>query len=130
MTPNKEIMQSWIDALRSGEYKQGKYLLRDAEDNYCCFGVLADLYDKEIGTSQWEGPFTVEEREESGVESQRACYTHNGYQGVTSLRIEQWAGLHGDGQIIKGGTHYDRMNDEGASFEDIAKQIAHEVGIE
>lgn len=35
----------WVAALRSGEYRQGKSLLRDSEDRFCCLGVLADLVD-------------------------------------------------------------------------------------
>jgi hypothetical protein len=37
-----EIKQQWIDALRSGEYRQGKYALRRGE-SYCCLGVLSEL---------------------------------------------------------------------------------------
>ena len=39
---NKEIAKSWVEALRSGEYTQGKNMLR-YRDNYCCLGVLCDL---------------------------------------------------------------------------------------
>lgn len=41
------IAKMWIDALRSGEYKQGKYVLRNVtKDTWCCLGVLCDLYQK------------------------------------------------------------------------------------
>ena len=31
--------KSWINALRTGGYKQGKYVLFDESDNtYCCLG--------------------------------------------------------------------------------------------
>lgn len=33
----------WVEALRSGKYKQGKSVLRDSNNNYCCLGVLADI---------------------------------------------------------------------------------------
>lgn len=32
----------WVEALRSGEYKQGKYLLKKG-DKFCCLGVACDL---------------------------------------------------------------------------------------
>ena len=36
--------QEWIDALRSGKFKQGKRLLHDLEtDTYCCLGVLCKI---------------------------------------------------------------------------------------
>lgn len=34
----------WIEALESGEYKQGTQLLRNLNDEYCCLGVACDLY--------------------------------------------------------------------------------------
>lgn len=41
---NPEIKQQWIAALRSGEYKQGKRVLHNVDENtYCCLGVLCDL---------------------------------------------------------------------------------------
>jgi len=39
-----EIKKIWVEALRSGKYKQGqKYLCRtiNGEDRFCCLGVLA-----------------------------------------------------------------------------------------
>jgi hypothetical protein len=44
---NKTIAKMWIDALRSGEYTQGKFVLRNiTQDTWCCLGVLCDLYQK------------------------------------------------------------------------------------
>jgi hypothetical protein len=44
---NPEIKQKWVDALRSGEYKQGRGSLRQKHEGgdatYCCMGVLACL---------------------------------------------------------------------------------------
>ncbi len=34
--------QKWVDALRSGQYKQGKGCLRE-DGRYCCLGVLAEI---------------------------------------------------------------------------------------
>lgn len=44
---NKEWKTKWIEALRSGKYKQGVGLLRNSYDQYCCLGVLCDLIDSE-----------------------------------------------------------------------------------
>lgn len=41
---NQEIKQKWVEALRSGKYKQGQGYLRKG-NNYCCLGVLCDLHD-------------------------------------------------------------------------------------
>jgi len=46
---NSEIKEKWVTALRSGKYQQGTDFLR-ANDQYCCLGVLCDLYAKEHDT--------------------------------------------------------------------------------
>lgn len=46
---NQDIKQQWLAALRSGEYTQGRGLLRPTEDTYCCLGVLCDLHAKATG---------------------------------------------------------------------------------
>lgn len=43
------LARKWIDALRSGQYKQGQKKLRDG-DAFCCLGVLCDI----SGLDKWE----------------------------------------------------------------------------
>lgn len=38
----------WLVALRSGNYNQRKGVLRDTEDNFCCFGVLCETEGAKI----------------------------------------------------------------------------------
>lgn len=52
---NPEIKQKWLNALRSGEYSQGRYQLRDDCNHFCCLGVLTDLYLKETNQEWIEG---------------------------------------------------------------------------
>lgn len=40
---NKDVKQKWVDALRSGKYEQGRFLLKNNDGQYCCLGVLCDL---------------------------------------------------------------------------------------
>lgn len=47
---NPEIKKKWLKALRSGEYKQGRNLLRSNTDHYCCLGVLCDI----LNPNGWE----------------------------------------------------------------------------
>lgn len=49
---NEEIKQQWIDALTSGEYAQGRKVLRTKDNTYCCLGVLCDLAVKK-GIARW-----------------------------------------------------------------------------
>lgn len=44
----KEIGEKWLAALRSGEYTQGSSLLKTAEGNYCCLGVLQMVVDGQV----------------------------------------------------------------------------------
>lgn len=49
-TYNPDVLEKWIAALRSGDYKQGTgYLaLKEGDDTkYCCLGVLCELAVKE-----------------------------------------------------------------------------------
>jgi hypothetical protein len=45
---NQDLLKKWIQALRSGEYKQGRNFL-NREDEFCASGVLCDVYAKENG---------------------------------------------------------------------------------
>lgn len=47
ITPNTENIKKWVDALESGEYKQGKSYLwqeKNGVDSFCCLGVACDVY--------------------------------------------------------------------------------------
>ena len=44
------LKAKWIEALRSGKYKQGRLGLRTKSDDFCCLGVLCDI----SGMSEWE----------------------------------------------------------------------------
>lgn len=37
--------QAWLDALKSGNYQQGRFDLRPDADHYCCLGVACDVID-------------------------------------------------------------------------------------
>lgn len=42
----EKVKDLWVEALRSGKYKQGKHSLKNNNDKYCCLGVLCDVYAK------------------------------------------------------------------------------------
>jgi hypothetical protein len=46
-----EIKTKWVEALRSGNYKQTKAGLRKG-DNFCCLGVLCDVVSPEGWTDK------------------------------------------------------------------------------
>jgi hypothetical protein len=48
-TMDQKTKQAWMDALRSGEYKQATGMLYDQQkDAYCCLGVLCKIVGLEI----------------------------------------------------------------------------------
>ena len=49
---DQNIKEQWVEALRSGEYEQGRYWLR-YEDKFCCLGVLCDLH-AQATNREWE----------------------------------------------------------------------------
>jgi hypothetical protein len=77
---NPRIKQRWLDALRSGEYKQTTETLRD-ENGFCCLGVLCDIHAKERGAN-WV----------KRIES----YELYGEVQLLPLSVQEWAGLDND----------------------------------
>ena len=53
-TTREDVGRMWVAALRSGEYEQGKDLLRAGNNTYCCLGVLVDVL-----VIQWSVPVVV-----------------------------------------------------------------------
>ena len=39
------ILNTWIPALRSGTYDQGRHKLKDDQDRFCCLGLACHLID-------------------------------------------------------------------------------------
>jgi len=70
---NIEIKKKWVDALRSGKYKQGTGRLcsiHDTYKGYCCLGVLCEILEvpsvethvmKEYDGAEWYLPNRVTE---------------------------------------------------------------------
>lgn len=47
----------WLGALRSGEYEQGRGLLRESEEAFCCLGVACDVLDPDGWRVDTDGSF-------------------------------------------------------------------------
>lgn len=46
---DEELKARWVEALRSGDYTQGRRALYNPTDNtYCCLGVLCDVMGREV----------------------------------------------------------------------------------
>lgn len=113
---NQKIKELWINALRSGEYKQSQHALRTVS-GFCCLGVLCDLAAKlELGT--WRQ--TIESKwvfEPMGGNSR---------QDTLPGRVVEWAGLRDSNPDTDKGS-LASLNDHGKSFEEIADIIQAEL---
>jgi len=107
---NPAVKKIWIDALRSGLYKQGKHQLRISLDRFCTLGVLCNLHAQahpEIAAKQTN------------------LYEYLGEFGILPVEVMKWAGLTGQGPSVYtkiGSISY--LNDsEEMTFDEIADVI-------
>lgn len=112
---NKEIKQQWVEALRSGDYKQGAYALRNINDGFCCLGVLCDIYHKETGKGGWGKPHNDEYKFKDGDVGESYMHLPSG--------VMQWAEISSSSPKVSSGKFISDLNDEGIPFEQIAKLI-------
>ena len=95
---NKEIMQKWVAALRSGKYKQTDGKLRSYEPDecgkysYCCLGVLCELHRLEQGAGEWgTAPATR-------LSSETTAY--DGQPDTLPISVRDWAGLRMSSPVV------------------------------
>jgi hypothetical protein len=112
-----EIKQKWIEALRSGEYDQGKHYLRNTGNQYCCLGVLCDIYSKE----------TEVEWDDTLAKDGRFCYQFLNASGYLPIEVQHWAEIEYHGGWVDPGRSLTYLNDSGESFETIAQKIEEKL---
>jgi len=115
----QDIAKIWVEALRSGKYKQGKEFLL-ANNKYCCLGVLCDLYLKHIG-NEWE----VEDKNDG---NDVIVCSINGSDEILPKVVQAWAGIGSDRGVYQDLSNFkDKSltedNDKGQTFEEIAETI-------
>lgn len=115
---NPIIKAKWVEALRSGEYKQGQAALRHA-DHFCCLGVLCDLHSKETGY-KWTRP--------SNSDPDTDVMYYQGQSGMPPEVVTEWAELVDMNVLIAGEVQsLDGHNDAGVKFDQIAKAIEEQL---
>ena len=97
--------QKWVDALRSGEYTQGRSCLRktvEGVSTFCCLGVACDVYAQEVGGS-W-GPMD-QRRDVKFTDPEKSVAS-----GFLTPAVTKWLGLLWiDGRNVK--HSLSRLND-------------------
>jgi hypothetical protein len=105
-----KIQQEWVNALRSGKYKQGKGNLRRG-NKFCCLGVLCDLAAKSI-------PSTV------AIDFAFAgAFRYDGNKCSLPDSVQNWASMSTDYGRISCDINLMKLNDKGATFLEIADFI-------
>ncbi len=116
---NPEIKKRWVEALRSGEYRQGTHALKqvvyDATGEqyvkYCCLGVLCDLHQKATALSLWRS------------DTQRGVQTYCDSLCYLPCDVFAWAGLQSHDPMVEDSS-LSCLNDAGGfTFDMIADKI-------
>jgi len=120
---NKTIKKAWLEALRSGKYKQGFGELKTKE-GYCCLGVLCDLYTKSKEGKENKAKFV----RKGILKNKRYSFIENGIaeRFVTPESVMRWAGLKSNNPHAgeEGGMSLAGWNDNSEiGFEGIADKI-------
>jgi hypothetical protein len=120
---NQEIKKRWVEALRSGEYEQGRKHLHPEAGKYCCLGVLCDLHSKDNGVEWESGPVF-------------AASSYMGSVWKLPLSVMAWADLAERDPLVNGlalSIHNDGRSGGGLtdfvgpkSFQEIAQLIEEE----
>lgn len=88
---HKNIMEKWVKALRSGKYRKGRGVLTEVKKNgtknYCCLGVLCELYMEENNLPIRIGPqFTARKRD-------RMIVYYDEHDKFLPYEVTKWAGM-------------------------------------
>jgi len=103
---NKRIKKLWIEALRSGKFKQGFGQLRRGRTNvrHCCLGVLCEI-----------------------AVNQGVLNHYKGAQGLLPPEVMDWAELDDDDPMLAPlhdpNCYAAKLNDNGHGFQNIAERI-------
>jgi len=104
---DKRIKKMWVEALRSGEYRQVKGALKQGE-GYCCLGVLCVLYGNDT--------------DQRGMDLPMMSYI--------SPEVMEWARLEDSNPSVRSGrcqTTLAEMNDSIKTFKQIADVIEKQL---
>ncbi len=109
-----KVAQAWVAALRSGEYKQTKGNLKN-NNKFCCLGVMCDLQGREWHVDEWMDGMRIKTYHVNGKSRDGSTERFNEFPPPAAMET---VGLTRD----QAGILAD-MNDSGATFKQIAKEI-------
>lgn len=122
---NRDVMEKWVSALRSGTYEQGVGCLRytgdDGRPAYCVLGVLCQIHADETRSAAWLHEYT----------SGSMAYGRRGWRAgdwdvaMNSLPqcVMDWSGMHTPGGRLPNDSYLAVLNDDGTEFAALADVI-------
>ena len=128
---NPQVKEKWLNALRSGEYQQGKLNLR-VGDSFCCLGVLTDLYAQETNGGCWFELGVNEQKKEVTYGFKDYDRDHNFYDAdYLPEMVVNWAWLEDENPTVHNTEgHYEcisNLNDSDYTFAQIADVIEEQL---
>ena len=111
------VKEKWVNALRSGRFKQTRGSLRYAE-GFCCLGVLCELAAE-------EGVVLPAVEVGGGVYGYLESQDGTPFTAFLPDAVANWAGINRTGYIQGDDyeVHLTQINDGGSSFSEIADLI-------
>lgn len=113
------VKTMWVNALRSGEYKQGRGRLRTENNEFCCLGVLCNLH------AQAHPKF---------ARTQLKPSQYDRAEGLPTNTVLDWAGINNSSDWANKAVSINNEklglachNDQGRTFEEIAKAIEEQL---
>jgi len=97
MNTNLELIKEWIEALRSGEYTQGKKALRNIKNEFCCLGVLCDITKEKLNL-EWE--LEVYELADELIEEEVYHIGKEKCEGVLPFKVSDYLGAELDHRVV------------------------------
>lgn len=82
---NKRIKKLWVDALRSGEYRQARGQLRSKQNGFCCLGVLCNIHAQE----------------HPEIAAKQMSSNYMGQNAILPIAVREWAGLKTSDPLVK-----------------------------
>lgn len=121
---NENIKTLWLEALRSGDYQQGKSVLQ-GDGKFCCLGVLCDLAERAGVIEGVSQPSARTDYETVRVYKDGYAGTFNQTE-VLPLKVRDWAQISDASPLVSlpaMNPSLAELNDSGMSFNEIADVI-------
>lgn len=119
--------EKWVAALRSGDYIQGRVVLRSSDDRFCCIGVRCEIAGLEK-RPDLPGHWTYFGKFSNGTRDPNPPMMDFSYSGwpfrVTEEMLELFPWLRSFESPL-GVMDLTTLNDEGATFDQIADLIEY-----